>query len=42
MEQKQTYLRKEILEKQYDPQKFIQFLDAKLNIGDDLTQCSIS
>lgn len=24
---KQTYLRKEILEKQYDPQKFIQFLD---------------
>lgn len=27
MEDKQTYLRKEILEKQYDPQQFIQFLD---------------
>lgn len=27
MELKQAYLRKEILERQYDPQRFIQFLD---------------
>jgi len=36
MSLKQSYLRQEILEKQYDPSKFIEFLNTKLNIGDDL------
>lgn len=40
MQKKQAFLRKEILDKQYDPQEFIEFLDAKLNIGDDLTLCT--
>ena len=40
MELKQSYLRKEILEKQYNPQIFIEFLDARLNIGDDLSLCT--
>lgn len=42
MVQKQTYLRTEILEKQYDPQKFIEFLNTRLSIGDDLSLCSLS
>lgn len=41
MELKQAYLRKEILEKQYDPQQFIQFLDARLGIADDLSLCTL-
>lgn len=41
MELKQAYLRKEILERQYDPQQFIQFLDERLGIGDDLTLCTL-
>lgn len=40
MQKKQTFLREQILEKQYDPQEFIEFLDSKLKIGDDLTLCT--
>lgn len=40
MQKKQAFLRKEILDKQYDPQEFIEFLDSKLKIGDDLTLCT--
>lgn len=40
MQKKQAFLRKEILDRQYDPQEFIEFLDSKLKIGDDLTLCS--
>lgn len=40
MQKKQTYLREQILEKQYDAQEFIEFLDSKLKIGDDLTLCT--
>lgn len=40
MLKKQTFLREQILEKQYDPQEFIEFLDSKLKIGDDLTLCT--
>jgi hypothetical protein len=36
MEKKQSYLRQEILDKQYNPQQFIEFLNDRLNIGDDL------
>jgi hypothetical protein len=40
MQKKQAFLRNKILDKQYDPQEFIEFLDSKLNIGDDLTLCT--
>jgi hypothetical protein len=40
MEQKQAYLRQEILDKSYDPQQFIEFLNDRLSIGDDLSLCS--
>lgn len=40
MEQKQAYLRQEILDKEYDPQQFIEFLNDRLSIGDDLSLCS--
>ena len=40
MQKKQAFLRQQILQKQYDPQEFIEFLDSKLKIGDDLSLCS--
>jgi hypothetical protein len=40
MQRKQAYLREQILDRQYDPQQFIEFLDSKLKIGDDLTLCT--
>lgn len=38
---KQNYLRKEILEKNYNPSEFIEYLNSKLNIGDNLDLCTI-
>lgn len=40
MEKKQAFLREQILSREYDVNKFIEFLDSKLHIGDDLTLCT--
>ena len=40
-ELKQQYLRKEVLEKNYNVEEFIKFMNEKLAIGDDLDQCSL-
>ena len=39
-EDKQVYLRENILEKSYDPGEFITFLNNKLSIGDNLDLCT--
>jgi hypothetical protein len=32
----------QILEKEYDPEEFINFMNQKLNIGDNLELCTFS
>ena len=41
-EQKQTFLRVQILEKGYDAEEFIYFMNEKLSIGDNLDLCSFA
>jgi hypothetical protein len=38
--EKQQYLRVEVLEKNYDPEEFINFLNQKLNIDSDVDRCT--
>ena len=42
IEQKQNLLKEEILDKQYDQEKFIQFCVSKKSGGDDLSQWTYS
>ena len=38
---KQDFLREEILEKGFDPEEFISFLNSTLKIDSDINHCSI-
>lgn len=42
MKEKQTFLREQILEKNYDAEEFVEYLNNKLHIGDNLELCTLT
>lgn len=38
---KQCYLRQEIIDRGYEPEEFVKFLNSKLDIDSDIERCSL-